>query len=60
MLFEYYNNYLRVTNYRQLKLLEDDNIVIDNLKIIGTNLVILSMDKDEIIIYGNIINLIIG
>jgi hypothetical protein len=60
MLFEYYNNYLRVTNYRQLKLLEDDNIVIDNLKIIGSNLVILSMDKDEIIIYGNIINLIIG
>ena len=60
MLFEYYENHLRVTNYRQLKLLEDVKIVVDNLIINGIELVILSIDKDEIIIKGKINNLILG
>ena len=60
MLFEYYNNYLRVTNYRQLKQLETDKIIVDNLEIIGSNLVILSIDKEQIIINGNILTVKIG
>jgi hypothetical protein len=60
MLFEYYNNYLKVTNYRQLRQLETVKIVIDNLEIIGSNLVIVSIDKEQIIINGNILTVKIG
>ena len=60
MIFEYYDNYLKVTNYRQLKQLEDVKITIDNLIIIGKDLMILSIDKDEIVIKGLIKNLTLG
>ena len=60
MLFEYYNNYLKIDNYRQLTQLENDKIIIDNLEIIGSNLVILTISKDEIIIKGIINKIIIG
>ena len=60
MFFEFYNNYLKVTNYRQLKQLETDKIIVDNLEIIGSNLVILSIDKEQIIINGNILTVKIG
>ena len=60
MLFEYYENYLKITNYRQLKLLEDVKIVVDNLIIMGVNLKIILINKDEIIIKGSINNLTIG
>ena len=60
MEFEFYNNYLKVTNYRQLKQLESDLIIIDELLINGRNLIILMIDKDEIIINGQIKNIKIG
>lgn len=60
MLFEFYNNYLKVTNYRQLKQLNNDLIEIDNLLITGTDLKILRIDKEVIVIKGIILNLKLG
>ena len=60
MFFEFYNNYLKVTNYRQLKQLKNDLIEIDNLLITGNNLNILKIDKEEIVIKGIILNLKLG
>ena len=60
MFFEFYNNYLKVSNYRQLKQLKNDLIEIDNLLITGNNLNILKIDKEEIVIKGIILNLKLG
>lgn len=60
MFFEFYNNYLKVTNYRQLKQLQNDLIEVDNLLITGNNLNILKIDKEEIVIKGIILNLKLG
>ena len=60
MFFEFYNNYLKVTNYRQLKQLKNDLIEIDNLLITGKDLNILKIDKEVIVIKGIIINLKLG
>ena len=54
MEFEYYDNFLKVTNYRQLKQLNNDLIEVDKLFITGKNLVILSMDNEVIVINGTI------
>lgn len=60
MFFEFYNNYLKVTNYRQLKQLKNDLIEVDNLLITGSNLNILKIDKEVIVIKGIINNLKLG
>lgn len=60
MLFEFYNNYLKVTNYRQLKQLNNDLIEVDNLLITGTDLKILRIDKEVIVVKGIILNLKLG
>ena len=60
MEFEYYNNYLKIANYRQLKLLESDKIIVDNLEIIGLDFFIMNMNKEEILIKGLISNIKIG
>ena len=57
MSFEFYNNYLKVSNYRQLKLLNNDLIEIDNLTITGYNLNVKKMDKEQILINGRILNI---
>ena len=60
MLFEFYNNNLKVTNYRQLKQLNNDLIEVDNLLITGTDLKILRIDKEVIVVKGIILNLKLG
>ena len=60
MLFEFFNNYLKVTNYRQLKQLNNDLIEVDNLLITGTDLKILRIDKEVIVVKGIILNLKLG
>ena len=60
MFFEFYNNYIKVTNYRQLKQLKNDLIEVDNLLITGSNLNILKIDKEVIVIKGIINNLKLG
>lgn len=57
MSFEFYNNYLKVSNYRQLKQLNNDLIEIDNLTITGYNLNVKKMDKEQILINGRILNI---
>ena len=57
MSFEFYNNYLKVSNYRQLKLLNNDLIEIDILTITGYNLNVKKMDKEQILINGRILNI---
>ena len=60
MNFEFFNNYLKVTNYRQLKQLKSDLIEVDNLLITGSDLHILKIDKEVIVIKGIINNLKVG
>ena len=60
MFFEFYNNYIKVTNYRQLKQLKNDLIEVDNLLITGSNLNIIKIDKEVIVIKGIINNLKLG
>ena len=60
MFFEFYNNYIKVTNYRQLKQLNNDLIEVDNLLITGSNLNIIKIDKEVIVIKGIINNLKLG
>ena len=57
MSFEFYNNYLKVSNYRQLKQLNNDLIEIDNLTVTGYNLNVKKMDREQILINGRILNI---
>ena len=57
MSFEFYNNYLKVSNYRQLKHLNNDLIEIDNLTVTGYNLNVNKMDREQILINGRILNI---
>lgn len=60
MHFELYKNILSVYNYRQIKQLTNDLIELEFLSVIGSNLKIIRMDKDNIIIKGVIKTIQIG
>ena len=60
MQFEYYKNILAVNNYRQIKQIDSDLIVLENLSIQGSNLRVLKLDKECIIIKGVIVNIKMG
>jgi len=51
------NNLIRVDNYKQILDIASDLIILENVKISGNSLRIVSMDKHSIIISGNILNI---
>ena len=60
MQFEFYKNILAVNNYRQIKQIERDLIVLEHLTIRGENLEVLKLSKDLIIIRGVIKTIELG
>lgn len=60
MQFEFYKNILSVNNYRQIKQIERDLIVLERLTIIGQDLEVLRLSKDSIIIRGLIKTIELG
>ncbi|MDE5715823.1 MAG: YabP/YqfC family sporulation protein [Anaeroplasmataceae bacterium] len=60
MQFEFYKNILAVNNYRQIKQLDNDLIALEKLKIHGTNLHVLKLDKEVIIVEGVIQKIELG
>lgn len=60
MQFEFYKNILSVNNYRQIKQIERDLIVLEHLTILGENLEVLKLSKDLIIIRGVIHTIQLG
>lgn len=58
--FEFYKNILSVNNYRQIKQIERDLIVLEHLTISGENLEVLKLSKDLIIIRGVIKTIELG
>lgn len=57
MELEIKNNLIRVDNYKQILDIASDLIILENVKISGNSLRIVSMDKHSIIISGNILNI---
>ena len=49
-----YNNKVNIINYNKIIELNEKNIKIDNINIVGENLSIIKMVDDEILISGNI------
>lgn len=60
MQFEFYKNILSVNNYRQIKHLRSDLIELDKIIVKGTDLEVLRLSKDFIIIRGVIKTIQIG
>lgn len=58
--FEFYKNILSVNNYRQIKQIERDLIVLEHLTISGESLEVLKLSKDLIIIRGVIKTIELG
>lgn len=54
------NNLCAIDNYKQIKSLKNDLIIIDNIKICGSDFKILKIDNEKIIINGSILNVSIG
>ena len=54
------NNLISIDNYIQIKQIENDLIVLEEVKIIGRNLKIKYFDKYKIVIEGLIYNVILG
>jgi len=52
------NNLIRVDNYKQILDIASDLIILENVKISGNSLRIVSMDKHSIIISGTNISLV--
>ncbi len=60
MQFEFYKNILSINNYRQIKQMERDLIVLDQITISGQELEVLRLSKDSIIIRGVIKTIKLG
>ncbi len=60
MQFEFYKNILAINNYRQIKQMERDLIVLDQITISGQELEVLRLSKDSIIIRGVIKTIKLG
>lgn len=60
MQFEFYKNILAINNYRQIKQINHDLIILEKLKIQGENLHVLKLDKEVIIIEGVIHKIELG
>ncbi len=60
MHFEFYKNILSINNYRQIKQLNRDLIELDQMTVSGTDLEVLRLSKDCIIIRGVIKSIQIG
>ncbi len=60
MQFEFYKNILAINNYRQIKQINHDLIILEKLKIQGKNLHVLKLDKEVIIIEGVIHKIELG
>lgn len=58
--FEFYKNILSVNNYRQIKQMNRDLIVLDHLTIGGQDLEVLQLSKDFIVIRGIIKSITLG
>lgn len=54
------NNLLSVDNYKQIINITSDLILLQDLKVKGSNIKVLSIDPYKIVISGNIYNIIIG
>lgn len=60
MHFEFYKNVLLINNYRQIILVKNDLIKLEKIDIYGKNLNIIKLSRDEIVIRGNINEIMIG
>lgn len=60
MQFEFYKNIIAINNYRQIKQMERDLIVLDQITISGQELEVLRLSKDSIIIRGVIKTIKLG
>ncbi|MBQ9124329.1 MAG: hypothetical protein IJY14_01440 [Acholeplasmatales bacterium] len=60
MKIEINNNLISVDNYKQIKQIENDLIVLQNVKIIGKSLNIKHLDQHLIVVEGIINNITLG
>ena len=60
MLFSYAKNILTIDKYRDIILMNNDLICLSNIKIYGTNMQIIFIDKYQIVIKGSIFKIELG
>ena len=54
------NNLCSIDNYKQIKSLSNDLIVVDTIKLIGSNFIILRLDNEKIVISGKFVHIDLG